>query len=123
MAEFVDQDTCLRCTRDFGSIKSCAAGTNKDYNEGRISLGKKRDCFIAMFILLTEHYISEWGLHMVLLDIQRSIADVCSNLGLDTVLWSAILYYDDEEGSDFIMPDNVNEFGLLVLAPATANLI
>ena len=123
MAEFVDQDTYLRCTRGFGSIKSCAADTNTDYNEGRNSLGKKRYCFLTMFILLTEHYISEWGLHMVLLDIQRSIADVCSNLGLDTVLWSAILYYDEEEGSDFIVPDNMNEFGLLVLAPETANPI
>ena len=56
MAEFVDQATCLRCTRDFGSIKSCAVGINKDCNEGRISLGEKNDRFLAMFIPLTEHY-------------------------------------------------------------------
>ena len=86
MAEFVDQVACFRCTRDFGSIKSCAGGINKDYNEGRVSLGGKRDCFLTMFIPLTENYISEWGLHMTPLDIRRSIADVRSNLGLATVL-------------------------------------
>ena len=46
-----------------------------------------------------------------------------SNLGLATVLWPAILYDDEEEGLDIIVPDNVDEFALLALAPATANTI
>ena len=66
MAECVDQITFLRCTRDFGSFKSCAAGINKDYNKGRISLGKKRDFFLTMFIRLTENYICKWGLHRLI---------------------------------------------------------
>lgn len=121
MAEFVDQANFLRCTRDFGLIKSCAAGINKDHNEGRIPLGEKSDRFLTIFIPLTERYISEWGLHMVPLDVRRSIADVRSNLGLATVLWPTILCHDEEEGLDFTVPDNVDEFGLLLSAFASAN--
>ena len=60
---------------------------------------------------------------MVPLDIPPSIADVCSNLGLATVLWPAICYFDDEAAPDVIMPANVDKFGMLALASAAANSI
>ena len=86
MAKFPDQETCIRCTSDTGSIKSCAPGINGDYNDGRISQEEKRDRYLSTFVPLTENYISEWGLDMVPLDIRRAIADVRSNLGLPVVL-------------------------------------
>ena len=51
---------------------------------------------------------------MVLLDILRAIADVRSSLGMFTVLWPAILYHDDDVGPDVIIPNNVDEFGMVV---------
>ena len=121
MAEFPDQETCIRCTSDAGSIKSCAAGINGDYNDGRISEEEKRDRYLSTFIPLTENCISEWGLDMVPLDIRCAIADVRSNLGLPVVLWPAILYFDGEVGPDVIVPTNVDEFGMLASAPVAAN--
>ena len=66
-----------------------------------------------MWIPLTDRYISEWGLHMVPLDIYRAIADVCSSLGMSTVLWPAILFRDDGVGPDVIIPNNVDEFSMV----------
>ena len=51
---------------------------------------------------------------MVSLDIRRSIADVRSCLGMPTVLWSAILYLDDNVGPDVIIPDIVDECGMVL---------
>ena len=67
-----------------------------------------------MWIPLTDRYISEWGLHMVPLDIYRAIADVCSSLGMSTVLLSAILYRDNDVDPNVIIPNNVDEFGMVV---------
>ena len=47
---------------------------------------------------------------MVPLDICRDIADVCSSLGMSTVLRAAILYRDDNVGPDVIVPNNVDKF-------------
>ena len=66
-----------------------------------------------MWIPLTERYISAWGLHMIPLDISRSIADVRACLGTSTVLWPAILFRDDDVGPDVIVPDNVDSFGMV----------
>ena len=65
-------------------------------------------------IPLTDWYISEWGLHMVPLDVRRAIADVRSCLGLSNVLWPAILYRDDDVGPDVIVPDCVDSFGMVL---------
>ena len=51
---------------------------------------------------------------MVPLDIRRAIADVRSCLGMSTVLWPAILYRDDNVGPDVIIPDNVDQFGIVL---------
>ena len=51
---------------------------------------------------------------MVPLDIRRAIVDVRSSLGMSTVLWPAILYRDDDVGPDVIIPNNVDEFGMVV---------
>ena len=51
---------------------------------------------------------------MVPLDIHRAIADVRSYLGMSAVLWPAILYRDDNVGSDVIVPDNVDSFGMVL---------
>ena len=54
------------------------------------------------------------GLHMVPLDIRRAIADVRSSLGMSTVLWPAILYCNEDVDPDVIIPNNVDEFGMVV---------
>ena len=50
---------------------------------------------------------------MVPLDIRRAIMDVRSSLGMSIVLWPAILYRDDDVGPDVIIPNNVDEFGMV----------
>ena len=102
------------CTHLFGQIKNCAANINKDHQRGDISLAEKSHRYRTMWIPLTERYISEWGLHMVPLDIRRAIADVRSCLGMSTVLWPAILFHDDNVGLDVIVPDNVDQFGMVL---------
>ena len=57
-------------------------------------------------------------MHTVPLDIRRSIADVRSSLGMAAVLWPAIIYLDDEVGPDIIVPDNVDDFGMVVSVAA-----
>ena len=51
---------------------------------------------------------------MVPLDIRRAIADVRSCLGMPVVLWPAILYRDDNVGPDVIVPDNVDQFDMVL---------
>ena len=63
-----------------------------DHQLGKISLAEKSLRYSTVWILLTERYISEWGLHMVPLDMRRAIADVRSCLGMSTVLCSLAVY-------------------------------
>ena len=53
-------------------------------------------------------------MHMVPLDIHRVIADVPSSLGMSTVLWSAILYRNGGVGLNVIIPNNADQFGIVV---------
>ena len=87
---------------------------NQDYRRGRISVKEKSIRFRTVWVPLTDRYISEWGLHMVPLDMRRAVADVRSYLGMSTVLWSDILYREDDVGPDVIVPNNVHEFGMVV---------
>ena len=48
------------------------------------------------------------------LAICRAIADARSCLGMSTVLWPAILYRDGNVGPDVIIPDNVDQFGMVL---------
>ena len=114
VADFDNEARSFECTREFGTIKNCAADINQDYRRGLISLEEKRIRFRAMWIPFTDWYISKWGLYMVPLDIRRAIADVRSSLAMSTVLWPAILYRDDYVGPDVIIPNNVDEFGMVV---------
>ena len=77
------------------------------------SLEEKAIRFRTVWIPVTDRYISERGLHMVPLDIRRAIADVRSSLGMSIVLWPAILYRDNNVGPDVIIPDNVDQFGMV----------
>lgn len=114
VAEFDNEDSCKQCTRLFGLIKNCAANINGAHQRGRICLEEKRHRFRTVWIPLTERYISEWGLHMVPLDIRRAIADIRSSISMSAVVWPAILYRDDDVGPDIIFPANVDEFGMLL---------
>ena len=51
---------------------------------------------------------------MVPLDIRRDIADIRSSLGISTVVWSAILCRDDDVDPDVIVPNDVDEFGMVM---------
>ena len=51
---------------------------------------------------------------MVPLDICRDIAAIRSSLGMSAVFWSAILYRDNDVSPDVIVPNNVDEFGMVV---------
>ena len=102
------------CTHLFGQIKNCATNINKNHQLGKISLAEKSLRYRTVWIPLTERYISEWGLHMVPLDICRAIADVRSCLGMSNVLWPAILFRDDVVGPDAIVPNNVDSFGMVL---------
>ena len=51
---------------------------------------------------------------MVPLDIYHAIADVRSSLGMSTVLWPVILYPDDDVDPNAIIPNNVDEIGVVV---------
>ena len=51
---------------------------------------------------------------MVPLDIRRAIADFRSCRGMSTILWPAILYHDDNVGPDVIIPDNIDQFGMVL---------
>ena len=75
---FDNADRCSACTHLFGQIKSCVSNINMDHQLGKISLAEKSHRYRTVWIPLTERYISEWGLHMVPLDIRRAIADVRS---------------------------------------------
>ena len=114
VAVFENFDRSSACTHLFGRIKDCAASINKDHQLGKISLAEKSHRYRTVWIPLTERYISEWGLHMVPLDVRRSIADVRSCLGMSTVLWPAILFRDDNVGPDVIVPDNLDQFSMVL---------
>ena len=114
VAVFDNEARSSACTHLFGQIKKYAANINQDYQRGDISLAEKSLRYRTVWISLTERYISEWGLHMVPLDIRRAIADVRSCLGMSNVLWSAILFRDDDVGPDVIVPDNVDQFGMVL---------
>ena len=51
---------------------------------------------------------------MVPLDIYCVIAGIRSSLCIAAVLWMAILYRDDDVGPGVIVPNNVDEFGMVV---------
>ena len=114
VVDFSNQDRAVSCTRNIGSLKKSAADINSDFNSGRISLEEKTFRFRTIWIPLADHYISEYGLHTVPLDIRRSIADVRSSLDMVAVLWPAIICLDDEVGPDIIVLDNVDDFGVVV---------
>ena len=114
VAVFDNEVRSSECTRQFGLVKNCAATINHEYQRGNISLAEKSLRFRTVWILLADRYISTWGLHMVPLDIRCAIADVRSCLGLSAVLWPAILYRDDNVGPDVIIPDNVDQFGMVL---------
>ena len=114
VAVFEDEASSSLCTLLFTEIKNCAANINMEHRLGNISLAEKSHRYRTIWIPITERYIAEWGLHMVPLDIRRSIADVRSCLGLSNVLWPAILYRDDDVGPDVIVPDCVDSFGMVL---------
>ena len=114
VAEFDNKARSSECTHDFGSIKNCAADINQEYWRGPISFEQKSIRFRTMWIPLHDWCISEWGLHIVPLDIRHAITDIQSSLGMSTVLWPAILYRGDDVGLNVIVPNNVDEFGMVV---------
>ena len=115
LLDFEDQASAMQWQHDTTSIKSLIADINEDYSKGLTSQLERKTRLHNLWIPLTEEFVSEWGKHMVPLDIRRAIADVRRNIDMDAVDWPAILYLDDAVGEDVIVPAHVDEFGVFIV--------
>ena len=106
-----DRSSGLRYSRDHEGVKSLILSINEAHQQRRITLKTKRRRLRDEWIPLTEEFVTTWGLHMVSYNICQGIADVRRHLKLDPIVWTAILYVEDNSGG-FVVPEHVDEFGL-----------
>ena len=102
-ADVPDRSSGIRYSRDHEGIKSLilSINDNEAHQQRRMSLKTKRRRLRDEWIMLTEDFVTTWGLHRVSYDIRQGIADVRRHLKLDPIVWTAILYVEDNGGGGY----------------------
>ena len=114
IADFAHKEEGLKFSRDHERLKTHIGAITAAHTAGRMSLLEKIRRLREDWIPGTELFVAEWGMHMVVYDVRKTLAIVRSGLAIPALLWPKIfLVHDEVEGA--VAPGRVDEFGKAIV--------